>query len=206
MLTNSRPTVFTVNISFFFIFNELLQISLPLSQILTSIPILSLCILNFGTGWAIYFIITAAPNYIANVLGFSLTSTGVLSAMIYLMRSTASFTFAYLGDVLLKKELVSLRVLRKLGCFLSHVMPGLLILGLSIPGAPTEYYLAVVFLSMMITGLVTISSAANCYDLTVNFVVQVSGLTTAFVTVAGIISPIITAHFTKNDEVRYFGC
>ncbi|CAG4956022.1 unnamed protein product [Parnassius apollo] len=177
-------------------------VSPPVRQMLTSIPVLSLCVLSFGTGWGIYFIITAAPNYLANALGFRITATGLLSGVIYLLRSVCNFLFGYLGDITLKKKLVSLRLLRTVACIFSHVIPGMLLLILAIPGFSASVYLTIIMTAMAINGFVTLSSAANGYDLTNNFIAQLGGLVTSLITFAGIISPIVTAYFTKYNEVH----
>ncbi|CAK1586924.1 unnamed protein product [Parnassius mnemosyne] len=178
------------------------NVSPPIRQMLTSVPVLSLCVMSFGTGWGVYFIITAAPNYLANALGFRITATGVLSGVIYLLRSICNFLFGYLGDIALKRKLLSLRVLRKVASIFSHVIPGLLLVILAIPAFSSTVYLTIIITAMAINGFVTLSSGANGYDLTNNFIAQLGGLVTSLITFAGIISPIITAYFTKYNEVH----
>lgn len=175
--------------------------AIPYRRILTSIPFLSLCILNFGSGWGIFFVISAAPNYIANALGFNIASTGLLSALTYLAKSTFAFMFGSIGDFLLIRKLVTMPVLRKSAVFISHVLPGCALMSMAYPGMPPAYYISVITLVMAMNGSVTLTSAVNGHDLTRNFAGTVNGIVFAMMTVAGIITPYITAFFTKADEV-----
>lgn len=174
--------------------------SIPYRHILTSIPFWSLAIINFGSGWGIFFVITAAPNYIANALGFNIASTGLLSALTYLAKSTFAIMFGSVGDFLLQRKLVSLNMLRKSSIFISHVIPGLGLIGMAYPGMQPAYYIALITGVMAMNGSVTLTTAVNGHDLTRNFAGTVNGIVFAMMTVAGIITPYVTAFFTKDDE------
>ncbi|KAG6443351.1 hypothetical protein O3G_MSEX002749 [Manduca sexta] len=176
------------------------KLSIPYRHILTSLPFWSLCIINFGSGWGIFFVITAAPNYIANALNFNIASTGVLSALTYLAKSIFAMIFGSIGDFLLKKKCVTLNALRKCAIFISHVLPGLGLLGMGYPGMNPAYYITLITAVMALNGSVTLTTAVNGHDLTRNFAGTVNGIAFAMMPIAGIITPYITAYFTKSDE------
>ncbi|XP_072944699.1 uncharacterized transporter slc-17.2-like isoform X2 [Epargyreus clarus] len=172
----------------------------PYRRILISRPVWSLLILTFGTGWGISFVVTAAPSYINSALGYKISSTGALSGMIYLCRSMASFLFGSIGDILLKRNILSVPVLRRVATVGSHIIPGCLVLCMVLPGFSPLYYVMVMTLALTLNGLVTLSSLANAYDLTSNFVGSITSLTVTLTTLSGILSPYVTAYFTKYKE------
>lgn len=79
---------------------------LPVSHVLTSIPFWALILLHFGNNWGLYFLLTAAPKFMNEVLGFKLAKAGFLSALPYLARLIAGFIFGSIGDKI-----------RQRGCF-----------------------------------------------------------------------------------------
>lgn len=58
---------------------------LPIFSILTSVPFLALLVLHFGNLFGLYFLITATPRFMTEVLKFKLSHTGFLSSLPYLV-------------------------------------------------------------------------------------------------------------------------
>lgn len=87
---------------------------MPLSKVLTSVPFWALILLHFGNNWGLYFLLTAAPKFMNEVLGFKLAKAGFLSALPYLARLLAGFIFGSIGDCIRKKELLSVTSTRKI--------------------------------------------------------------------------------------------
>lgn len=88
----------------------------PVAKVLTSLPFWSLMVLHYGNLWGLYFLITAAPKFMNEILGFNLAKAGILSALPYLARAILGFAFGSIGDVIRKKELMSVTMIRKLFC------------------------------------------------------------------------------------------
>lgn len=70
----------------------------PMRQLLTSAPLWSLILMQFGNLWGFFFIVTGAPKFINEVYGFAIASTGLLASLPYVVRSLASIGFAVLAD------------------------------------------------------------------------------------------------------------
>lgn len=83
---------------------------------MTSLPFYSLLILHYGNLWGLYFLLTAAPKFMSEVLGFSLAKAGFLASLPYLARLFAGFVFGAVGDLIRKKEIMSVTTIRKFFC------------------------------------------------------------------------------------------
>lgn len=88
----------------------------PMLMLLTSIPFWSLALLHYGNTWGLFFLLSAAPKYMSEVLGFNLSKTGILSALPYAARMLFGFLFGAIGDALLKRNFVSKTMIRKSFC------------------------------------------------------------------------------------------
>lgn len=89
---------------------------LPILSIITSIPFAALLILHFGNLFGLYFLITATPRFMTEVLKFKLTHTGFLSSLPYLMRIICGFLFGWIGDNQRKTKALPVTTIRKFYC------------------------------------------------------------------------------------------
>lgn len=83
---------------------------------ITSLPFWSLLFLQYGNLWGLYFLLTASPKYMSEVLEFNLSKTGFLSALPYLARMLFGFVFGAIGDIFLTKNILSRTMIRKSFC------------------------------------------------------------------------------------------
>lgn len=88
----------------------------PILQLLRSLPFWSLMLLHYGCAWGLFFMLSAAPKYMSEVLKFNLSKTGILSALPYLARMLFGFLFGAIGDALLKRKTLSKTTIRKSFC------------------------------------------------------------------------------------------
>lgn len=80
---------------------------------LTSLPFWAALLLNFSNDWGLYFLMTAVPKFVNQVLGFRLDSTGLLAAVPYLAALLGNALFATVGDWVRGRDGVSVLGLRK---------------------------------------------------------------------------------------------
>lgn len=85
----------------------------PFIRILTSIPFWALLLLHYGNLWGLYFLLTASPKYMSEVLKFKLSNAGFLSALPHLARVFFGLGFGELGDYLRRNKIVSVTLIRK---------------------------------------------------------------------------------------------
>lgn len=89
----------------------------PIFSVITSIPVLALMILHFGSLWGLYFLQTAAPTFMTEALNFNLSKAGITSALPHLARLLAGFGFGAIGDFIRRRNLISVTMTRKSFCF-----------------------------------------------------------------------------------------
>lgn len=172
----------------------------PFKKIFTSFPFLAMVILHYGSNWGLYFVMTAAPKFVSSALGFNLTSTGTLSSLPYLARMIFSLVFGAIGDRIVKQNIVSTTFLRKFFCLFSHVVPGLLLIALGYTGCAPILSVALITFSMGSNGAATLTNLVNHQDLAPNFAGTLYGIANGIGNTAGFVTPLVTAHFTKNGN------
>ncbi|XP_032519232.1 putative inorganic phosphate cotransporter [Danaus plexippus] len=172
----------------------------PFKDIFTSFPFLAMVILHYGNTWGIYFVMTAAPKYVSSALGYNLTSTGTLSSLPYLARMIFSLIFGAIGDRIVKQNVVSTTFMRKFFCLFSHVVPGLLLIGLGYTGCAPILSVALITFSMGSNGAATLTNLVNHQDLAPNFAGTIYGIANGIGNTAGFITPLVTAYFTKHGN------
>ncbi|XP_058831302.1 sialin isoform X2 [Topomyia yanbarensis] len=179
----------------------------PVVKMMTSVPFLALLVLHFGNLWGLYFLITAAPKFMSEVLGFKLAKAGFLAALPYLARALAAFGFGSIGDYLRKKSLFTVTTIRKSFCLFSHIIPGLFLVGLIYAGFDPYMCVAIITLSLGFNGASTMTNLQNSQDLAPNFAGTLYGIINFVGTTSGFITPMLVAHFTAErstmDEWRY---
>lgn len=66
--------------------------------------------------WGLNFLMTNGPMYMKEALGFDIKNSGALAALPYLGRLIMGMMFGSIGDVIKKKELLSVHFVRKFFC------------------------------------------------------------------------------------------
>lgn len=94
--------------------SQKLQTWPPLRSIVRSPPCWALLLLQFGSDWGLYFVLTGVPKFLNEVLGFQIGSTGMLACLPYLSRWLMSFVFGLLSDVCISRGWLSVTNFRKL--------------------------------------------------------------------------------------------
>lgn len=88
----------------------------PMQKMLLSSRFYALLVLHFGSTWGLFFLITAAPKFMSEVLKFNLAQAGMLSSLPYLFRLIFGFIFGSIGDRIRHKNLLSVTTIRKVFC------------------------------------------------------------------------------------------
>lgn len=89
----------------------------PMKQMLLSPQFYALMVLHFGSTWGLFFLITAAPKFMSEVLKFNLTEAGILSSLPYLFRLIFGFVFGSIGDRIRHHNWLGVTAIRKTFCF-----------------------------------------------------------------------------------------
>ncbi|KAL4708983.1 hypothetical protein ACJJTC_005844 [Scirpophaga incertulas] len=172
----------------------------PFKSIITSFPFLAMTILHYGNMWGLYFIMTVGPKFVSSVLGFELSSAGVVSALPYLGRLIFATIFGAIGDCILAKKVMTTTAIRKFFCVFSHILPGILLVLLVYAGCSTTLSVALITMSMGFNGAATLTNLQNHQDLAPNYAGTLYGIANFVGSTAGFFTPMITVYFTKNGN------
>lgn len=195
----------------------------PFLSLMTSLPFIALALLHYGNLWGLYFLITAAPKFMSEVLGFNLAQAGILASLPYLARLFSGFIFGQIGDSVRSKGLMSATQIRKsfclfckywplakcttflftylLFCSTAHIIPGLCLIGLSFVGYHPYWCVTIITVSLGFNGASTVTNLQNSQDLAPNFAGTLYGLINFFGTTTGFITPVVVGYFTA-ERVR----
>ncbi|XP_060521893.1 sialin-like [Cylas formicarius] len=167
----------------------------PYKQIFTSFPFWTLCLLHFGNLWGLYVQIAVVPKFIAEVIGFNIRDSGLVSSLPHLVRLFLGLGYGVLGDYL-KRTRFSREVVLKSFVTCSHIIPGILMACMGL--VKCNYYgaIALLVLSMSINGAVVLTNLSNPTDLSPNFAGTIFGIISFIGGTTGFIVPQIMGALT----------
>jgi MFS transporter, ACS family, solute carrier family 17 (sodium-dependent inorganic phosphate cotransporter), other len=87
----------------------------PITKIVTSLPFYALLFLHFSDVWGVFFLLTSAPMFMRQVLGFDLKSAGIVASFPYLAQLVMGFVFGAIGDYLVSRG-YNVTKIRKVFC------------------------------------------------------------------------------------------
>lgn len=173
----------------------------PYKSIFMSVPFWALNVLHFGSCWGLYFLMTAGPKFISEVLGFNLGKSGVLASLPYLARMLFGFGFGWIGDFIRKNQWMSVTSTRKFFVIFSHFIPGLFLIGQNFIACEAMLAVAFITLSLGINGASTLTNLQNSQDLAPNFAGSLYGIVNMIGSCTGFITPALVGAITK-EHVR----
>ncbi|XP_030566420.1 sialin [Drosophila novamexicana] len=178
----------------------------PYKQLIFSMPFWALTLLHYGSMWGLFFLITATPKFLSEVLGFNLSSAGFLSSLPHIARLLAAFGFGSVADWIRRKGWWTITFTRKFFCIPSHILPGVMLIVLAFCGRDPYVCVAIMTISLGFNGAATSTNLANSQDLAPNFAGTMYGIINCLGTTPGIFSPLIVAAFTheKNTIDEWF--
>ncbi|KAF5293592.1 hypothetical protein FQA39_LY03077 [Lamprigera yunnana] len=182
---------------------NVVQVKTPWTKIPTSLPFLAIIISNLGQVWGVTTLSTNVPRYASKVLGFDITSNGVLSAGPHLLFWVSSFVYSFATDYIITHKIVSTTIARKIANSIGFYVPGiaLLILGLisdleNITGAT----LAMFYIAQGLSSAFLCGYNVNLIDLAPNHAGTLMGISSSLGHVCSIIAPLIVQFIVVNEE------
>uniref|UniRef100_A0A8D8ZMV9 Inorganic phosphate cotransporter n=1 Tax=Cacopsylla melanoneura TaxID=428564 RepID=A0A8D8ZMV9_9HEMI len=173
----------------------------PWGKIATSGPVIGLIIAQIGHDFGLFTIITDLPKYMADVLHFSITSNGILSALPLMMMWVMAILSGWIVDLLISKKNWSVTFVRKLFVTIASIGPGLGILAASYSGC-NRYAVTTSFtLGMGLMGAFLPSLKVNALDLSPNYVGTLMALVGGIGALSGTVSPYLVGVLTPNSTI-----
>ncbi|XP_072381179.1 sialin-like isoform X2 [Diabrotica undecimpunctata] len=172
----------------------------PYKDIFLTVPFWALLILHFGNLWGLFFLMTAGPNFLSSVLGFTLGHTGILAALPYLVRLILGIIFGQIGDYIIKKDLMRKTMIRKSFVVFSHLLPGVFLFIQTLTGCDVTWAIVLISLSLGMNGASTLTNLQNSQDLSPNFAGTLYGIINSVGSTTGFINPAIVGYITSQHN------
>ncbi|XP_059615198.1 vesicular glutamate transporter 1-like [Phlebotomus argentipes] len=171
----------------------------PVKDILTSGPVLAIVVANFTALWGSSVLLTQLPTFLNDTLDFNLDTTGILSAIPYVVLVCVLFVSGYLADWLQVKGYLRTGQVRRYftcGSFLVQTITMLL------TAFTTTPILSVVYISIGVgaSALTWSGYFVNALDIAPSHAAFITGISRTIGTLSGIISPILTGYIVTEKS------
>ncbi|XP_047119767.1 putative inorganic phosphate cotransporter isoform X1 [Schistocerca piceifrons] len=163
---------------------------IPWFHMMKSIPLWGLIFAQIGHDWGFYTMITDLPKYMKNVLRFSISANGLLSALPYVAMWLSSVASGWLADWILVRGYMNTTNVRKVFTIVAAVGPAAGIIGASYANCDRVTVVALFTVGMALMGTFYPGMKVNALDLSPNY----AGTLMAFVNGAGSITGMVAPY------------
>lgn len=111
-----------------------LKYKTPWKEIFLSRALWINTIAQFGGIFGLYTILTQAPTYFRVIHGWESTKIGILSGVPHLARTFCAIVISHFADYLLKNEILTRNVVRKIGAAIGTIANGIFVIGVAFSG------------------------------------------------------------------------
>ena len=173
----------------------------PWRKILTSFPVWALAVAFFAANWGKIMLMTWAPVFMHDVLGFNMTKNGAFSAVPFLGVILFMVPLGWFADWLRSPGRLSTSVVRKIFCASGFVVAGCMLVPVGYIGCNRTLAVALLFLSLFGLCLTITVCNVNQLDLAPLHAGKISGLAKFVGTVASIVSPSVVGVLTYHSSL-----
>ncbi|XP_044253070.1 sialin-like isoform X2 [Tribolium madens] len=177
---------------------------IPWRSMLTSLPLWSLVIAQFGHGWIWHGLDTDLPKYLCDVFQIDILHSSLMASIPYAIMGFSTIIMGYISDYLINRNIIQTTTLRKALTTFGAMGPGIFLVAGGYNGyLSCNKTTAAMFFSF---GLCSMScyyagTRVNCFDLAPNYSGIIMGLVNGIAALAGIMAPMVTKNFTKNESL-----
>ncbi|KAL9958324.1 hypothetical protein ACROYT_G035326 [Oculina patagonica] len=175
----------------------------PWLKIWTSPPVWAIIAANFCDNWGFYTFLTCLPSYFKEVLNFSISENGIVSAIPFIVSYIVGIGGGQLADWLRYNNILTTGEVRKVSGTAGYLVPACLLVSTSYVGC-NQTSLAVVLFSLAIgiQALNTSCYSVNHLDIAPRFAGILMGISNSVGTIPGIIAPYVVGLLTDNQPTR----
>ncbi|XP_067010244.2 sialin isoform X2 [Anabrus simplex] len=172
----------------------------PWLSILTSLPFWANVVLQVGFTWLSYTLMTELPTYSKNILHFSLTKSGLISAFPYVFAWISGGVFGTVSSWLQARGYFSRMTAYIVFNGIAAIGPAIFLLLITLLGCDsTAIVVCFVAIATLKTGIYG-GSMLNNLDLAPNFVGSTTGILYTLVNLTGVVSPIVNGAITTGQQ------
>ncbi|XP_066993507.2 sialin [Anabrus simplex] len=180
--------------------NKTETLPVPWRKVLTCKQFWLGCSASWGNDWGFHTLITLAPKYIKEALGFDLSKSSWLSSLPFLCQYLFSTAYGILVDELVGRGMPLLMV-RRVSTVISHLLPAIGLVTLaSINCDQVTLSIALLTSSISFIGAYAAGFFQHPLDIAPNFAGSLTGIMNGFGAVTGVISPPIAGIILHNTD------
>ncbi|XP_032318504.1 probable small intestine urate exporter isoform X2 [Camelus ferus] len=172
--------------------------SLPIKDMLKSLPLWSILIFHFTDYWHFFLITMYTPIYINSVLQANIRDSGILSALPFASASIFIVLEGLLADFLLSRKILKLITIRKLFTTIGVLFPAALSVSLFWVRSSFSTTMVFLMLSSVIKSLIQSGAFVSFLDIAPRYSALLRGLTQIFSYMAGAISPTVAGFLIEQ--------
>ncbi|XP_073982813.1 putative inorganic phosphate cotransporter [Rhodnius prolixus] len=176
------------------------KMKIPWKNICTSIPMWALLIDHLAHNWGFWTLLTFIPTYIQGVFNSDIEANGFLSALPYLTMWLATMVFAFVGDLINKKRLLSLNISRKMWNSIAQFGGAIALFLLAYTKADETLATILLTISVGLTAGVYNGYLTNHLDLSPNFAGTLMGITNGMSNITSICGPFIVGVIVTDES------
>ncbi|XP_034952204.1 uncharacterized protein [Chelonus insularis] len=174
--------------------------AVPWKSILSSAPVWSIIIANFGSIFGFCTITIQLPIYLKHILKYEIEENGVLSALPYVGKYIMGFITATIADSLHRENKLSVTAIRKIFNSIGLFMPGLGFIFLTQFGYDRVIFITMIFLVMTTNGAISAGYIGNTLDFAPNFSGTITGIAYTFSSLGCYFSSLMIGSLTNNNQ------
>ncbi|XP_046751153.1 sialin-like [Diprion similis] len=174
----------------------------PWRQILTSVPMWALIVVNISEGFGFNMISTDLPKYMSSVLKFSIQANGVLSALPMLAMWLSALVASWFADWLIAAGKMSRTRLGKVFTTVGIVGPAVFLVTASYAGCDRTLVVTLFTASVGMMGIAFPGAGVNTLDLSPNYSGSLTAITKFASALAGIAAPYVVGVITPNQTLE----
>ncbi|XP_055918825.1 putative inorganic phosphate cotransporter isoform X2 [Eupeodes corollae] len=179
------------------------KIPVPWRAICTSIPFLSLIFVGMCQLWGFATMQAYIPPYMHGILKVHINRNAIFSMLPFVAMLIFSFVFTLVADLVLRKNWVSLGVVRKTVNTFAMWPPAVLLLALGfLDQSQTALALTFMILNVGLGAGHTIGAVLNIIDLSPNHAGVLMGILNALCNIIPIISPLVNGRILSDETDR----
>ncbi|XP_068914548.1 sialin-like [Tenebrio molitor] len=176
--------------------------TIPWRDILTSMPVWSLIVGQWGHDWGWYVVSTDLPKYMHSVLRFNIAENGLWSSLPFLIMGFMTIAFGHSSDWLINRKFLTVTAARKTFSLIGHMGPAVFMISASYSGCNRTLVVALFTLSLAVMSFHYTGMKLNALDLSPNYSGTLMGLVNGFGVFAGMLAPYIIGILTPEQTLQ----
>ncbi|XP_030245781.1 putative inorganic phosphate cotransporter [Drosophila navojoa] len=174
---------------------------IPWKKLLFNKPLAATIVAQIGHDWGYYVMITCLPKFMADVLGVTIRSNGIMTSLPFVAMFISSISCGFLTDWLIRTGRMSINLERKLFNFIGAIGPGGLTVAASYAGCDVYVVVALFVLAMFTMGAYYVGQKLSPMDMSPTFSGTITAICNGLGSLAGLAAPPIVGLMTPQTTV-----